>query len=236
MHLPRWHTCVGHKLWSPWPLSGSCEAHIGGLPCPASGWRRGRDWQLLPPSLHTPAPGPVFRRMEASSFCSALRLVSFIGALSLEEWLTLDIPVSEWMLLQNTGEHPRPRWERKAVKQGGTEPFVASKVRVYFKKTIASLGSFPCWEWYSWFSPVTVVRFYKVATNTELANPDLLLLGEDRARFPWGVVSTCINQTIYNLVLCASLFKDTLFYTYTCVYIHMYIYVCTYVVDSFTRT
>lgn len=80
--------------------------------------------------------------MGASSFPSAHRLVLFIGALSLEEWLTSDLPVPVCMLLRNTGEPPRPGWERKAVKQGGTEPFVESSVSIYFKEQLQCWGAF----------------------------------------------------------------------------------------------
>lgn len=60
-----------------------------------------------------------------------------------------------------------------------------------------------------------VVMFYKVVTNTELVNTEALLQGENRLRFL--LVSghdIFAKQLTWNLLLCAFLFKDTLFNVY----------------------
>ena len=57
--------------------------------------------------------------------------------------------------------------------------------------------------------------FYKITTNTELANIEVLHLEEYRARFPQASAHNIfISQSIRNFVLCVLLFKDIIFNLY----------------------
>ena len=56
----------------------------------------------------------------------------------------------------------------------------------------------------SLFSSFTVVTFCNIATSTELVNPELLLLEENRIWFLQAYGYIFINSSIYNLVMCAS--------------------------------
>lgn len=61
----------------------------------------------------------------------------------------------------------------------------------------------------SQFLLFSIGTFYKVITNTELVNTELLLLGENRLSFLQASGhSVFINQSIYNLLKFLFLFKD----------------------------
>ena len=67
----------------------------------------------------------------------------------------------------------------------------------------------------SQFSLFTVLIFYKVAMNMELANTDLLLLREKpKVRFLQASGHIFINRSIPNLILWVFLFQDPLFNIY----------------------
>lgn len=66
-----------------------------------------------------------------------------------------------------------------------------------------------------WFSLFPVVMFYEVTTNPELTNTEPSVLGQHRVRFLRGPGHKIfVNRSIYNFVLHAFLFKDTLCNTY----------------------
>lgn len=69
--------------------------------------------------------------------------------------------------------------------------------------------------WYSWFLFFTEAVFYKLASNPELVNTELLQLGQFRNRFPPASGHNIfITLSIHHLVLWVFLFKVTLLTLY----------------------